>query len=378
MDGFIPNINQIIITLLSRKVDNSSLKYCQLHYKYQVIPIKLERMTTNLPLISIIIPIYNSFIHLDNCINSIRNQSYHNIEIILIDDGSIDNSLNICYKHKELDSRIIVFHQRNKGISEARNKGLEIANGNYIAFCDNDDILHPQMIELLYKAISEKKSEIAMCMVNCNKTNNNIYNFEYIGNIDIEYFSAKRLLRGIFGSSSDPLFQPCNCIWNKLYSKEIINNCRFEDKGYEDTYFANLIYCNLTKDCAFIKHPLYFWIQHSNSKSHYCKFDLRNYLGLYTHLKNYEHIKSKRILSEIQGLCLTRLYKTLLQGKYYSKNTPYQNKVKKTVLYIHKKVKKDFFSCTYISLKSKIIIIIFLHINSLYSLYLKKLNRIKE
>ena len=336
-------------------------------------------MNTNLPLISIIVPIYNSVIYLDNCINSIRNQSYHNIEIILIDDGSIDNSLNACFKHKESDNRILVFHQKNRGISATRNKGLEIANGDYIAFCDNDDILHPQMIELLYKAISENKSEIAMCMVDCNKTNNNISNFTiYNQNICLEYLPAESLLRGIFGSSSNPLFQPCNCVWNKLYSKKIIRNLKFEDKGYEDTFFANRVYCNLTKDCVYIKHPLYFWIQHSKSKSHYCKFDLRNYLGLYTHLKNYEYIKSKEKLSKVQGICLSRLYKTLLQGKYYSKNSIWEKKVKRTVNYIHKKIRRDFFSCEYIPIKSKIILTLFLHFSFLYSLYLNKLNNIKE
>lgn len=336
-------------------------------------------MKTNYPLISIIVPIYNSVIFLDNCINSIINQSYHNIEIILIDDGSTDNSLNICYNYKNLDSRIRIFHQKNRGISAARNKGLEMANGEYIAFCDNDDILHPQMIELLYKTIITTNSDLAMCMVDCSKTTNDIKDFHiYDNNINIEYLSSKQLLRGIYGSSSNPLFQPCNSIWNKLYSRKLISNFRFEDNGYEDTFYTNKIYCNLTTDCAILNIPLYFWIQHSSSKSHYCKFDLRNYLGLFTHLKNYESIKPKIDLSEIQGLCLSRLYKTLLQGKYYSQNTPWHKKVKRVVKYIHNKIKLDFYSSKNIPFKFKFTIFLFIHFDFLYSLYLNKFNNIKE
>lgn len=99
--------------------------------------------------VSIIVPIFNVENYLDDCIKSIINQSYHNIEIILINDGSKDNSYNICKKYKSLDSRIILINQNNHGLSFSRNKGLEISTGDYILFVDSDDTLNTELIENL-------------------------------------------------------------------------------------------------------------------------------------------------------------------------------------------------------------------------------------
>lgn len=102
--------------------------------------------------ISIVVPVYNMSRYLDKCISSIRNQSYTNLEIILIDDGSIDGSSKIVDKHASFDSRIIAIHEENQGESRARNVGLEQTTGDYIAFVDCDDWIEPDIYETLLSA----------------------------------------------------------------------------------------------------------------------------------------------------------------------------------------------------------------------------------
>ena len=178
----------------------------------------------NKPLISIIVPIYNAELHLSQCLKSITGQTYHNLEIILINDGSTDNSGNICNEFATIDKRIIVLHKENGGISSARNKGLDIAKGEYIAFSDDDDILHTNMIELLYNNLIHSNADIAMC------NTLSIHPHKNIPPIDIQQYntqllSSKELLHIVFKSSTDdPMHINSNCIWNKLYKKNYINN----------------------------------------------------------------------------------------------------------------------------------------------------------
>ena len=113
-------------------------------------------------MISIIVTVYNIEQHLPICIESIFNQTYKDLEIILVDDGSTDNSGKLCDKYTKEDTRCIVIHQSNKGVSEARNTGLNHATGEYISFIDGDDYLHPQMFEILYEALQKGDYDFSM------------------------------------------------------------------------------------------------------------------------------------------------------------------------------------------------------------------------
>ena len=102
------------------------------------------------PLISIIIPVYKVEQYLKECIDSIINQTYMNLEIVIVDDGSPDNCPLICDQYAALDKRIKVIHKKNGGLSDARNAGLNIITGDYVTFVDSDDVIHPEMINILY------------------------------------------------------------------------------------------------------------------------------------------------------------------------------------------------------------------------------------
>lgn len=320
-------------------------------------------------LISIIVPVYNAEIYLATCIESILQQTYTNLEILLIDDGSTDASARICDNYAVCDKRIKVFHKDNQGIASARNIGLFHARGTYIAFCD-DDYMHPNMLEYLYKAMIDYKVDIAMCQVFAT------YKQPSSFHSDIQLFPCSKaikrneeLLYNLFNSSSDSMFINCNCVWNKLYSKKVISNVWFKDNGYEDSAFSCEIYCKI-KDCVFIEYPLYGWVQHASSKSHYSRFDKRNYLGLYTHYKNLLLLERNGISNKIQDCCLYRIYKTLLQGKYYSHGTLWEKKTNRVVRYINKMLSKRFYTSKTISMKHKVAICLFFHFPALYSLFL--------
>lgn len=113
--------------------------------------------------VSIIIPVYNTAQFLADCIESVRTQTYPNLEILLIDDGSTDNSSAICDAFAKEDSRIVVIHKQNTGVSDTRNCGITRATGKYIAFVDSDDIISPGMIEHLLECLEDTHAEIAMC-----------------------------------------------------------------------------------------------------------------------------------------------------------------------------------------------------------------------
>lgn len=115
-------------------------------------------------MVSVVIPIYNVEAYLDACVNSVINQSYQNIEIILVDDGSTDSSPQMCDSYAKKDSRIKVIHQPNAGLSMARNAGMACAIGSYIYFLDSDDYIAPNTIQILYEAIEKEKAILCSLM----------------------------------------------------------------------------------------------------------------------------------------------------------------------------------------------------------------------
>lgn len=113
--------------------------------------------------ISVIVPVYNVGEYLRQCVDSILSQTYSNLEIIAVNDGSTDGSGAILDEYREKDIRLIAIHQENQGVSAARNKGLDVATGDYIAFVDADDYIHPEMYEKLVKALEDNQADISFC-----------------------------------------------------------------------------------------------------------------------------------------------------------------------------------------------------------------------
>lgn len=117
------------------------------------------------PLVSIIIPAYNAYLHIDNCIHSIVNQTYNDLEIIIINDGSTDKTLDLLNKWRVLDKRIKVLNQENSGVSNSRNIGIKISTGDYLAFVDSDDTISKYYIEFLIKSKLENSCDLSICRI---------------------------------------------------------------------------------------------------------------------------------------------------------------------------------------------------------------------
>ena len=197
-------------------------------------------------MISVIVPIYNVEEYLPACIESILNQTYRDLEILLIDDGSTDNSGKICDEYAEKDKRCIVIHQQNKGLSGARNTGLDNAKGEYISFIDGDDYIHPQMLEILYEALLKGDYDFSMALYK------EVYAKEQIQLISSYSFNEicrDQLMYGLYNSSNkNNTYREMNfhAVWNKLYRRELINNTYFTSLSAEDTVFNTSIYLNNT------------------------------------------------------------------------------------------------------------------------------------
>lgn len=173
-------------------------------------------------LVSIIVPIYNVEKYLEKCIESIIKQSYKNLEIILVNDGSTDKSKEICNRYKNQDKRILLINKKNNGVSAARNAGLDIAKGKYIAFVDSDDYLESHMIESMLRNINTTCCDMAICGYNIifedgkNKVsdNNNITTI----------LKSKEVIELIFRTNKINGF-----LWNKIFKREILEKFRLDE-----------------------------------------------------------------------------------------------------------------------------------------------------
>ena len=173
--------------------------------------------------VSIIVPIYNVEKYIRKCIESIIAQTYTNIEIILLDDGSPDNSGKICDEYKEKDNRIIVVHKNNTGVSSTRNEGLKIASGEYITFIDADDYIETDMIEILYKALKEYEAEISIC-----GTNDLNENYDLVKRSKCKQIIEMNNKDALKELLNEKVFT-CVC-WGKLYRKYLFENIKFNEK----------------------------------------------------------------------------------------------------------------------------------------------------
>lgn len=193
------------------------------------------------PLISVIVPIYNSDKYLDECIRSIRKQSYSNLEIILVNDGSTDRSLEICMSHKENDGRIKIINQRNQGVCSARNRGLKIAKGDYVAFVDSDDFIDNKMYEILLKDIRKFNADISRCRAYIYERDGKIRNARKTQE-NILYSTPKEIMEAyIEGKVSIG-------VWDKLFKRDVLNGIEFkEDIFNEDAVFVWDVCQNISK-----------------------------------------------------------------------------------------------------------------------------------
>lgn len=211
-------------------------------------------------LISVIVPIYNVEKYLEKCVNSILKQTYANLEIILVDDGSTDRCSEICNKLEKSDDRIKVVHQQNGGLSKARNVGIDMARGSYLVFVDSDDTIDDQLIEKLYNCLKKHNCKMAACgrkyvfedgktLCKVSEGIDTLYNFEDA----IKEMNTFRL----FDMSA----------WAKIYAKELFSTIRFPEGKLSEDFFVMYRLIDLAHTVGYISDPLYNYLQRTSSIS---------------------------------------------------------------------------------------------------------------
>lgn len=213
-------------------------------------------------LISIIVPVYNVEQYLDRCIRSIVNQTYHNLEIILIDDGSSDGCPQICDAWADRDERVKVIHKQNAGPGPARNSGMKIATGEYWMYVDSDDYIAPNAVQVLLDRVLQDNSEMAI---------GRIVNIDEDGVIDNSACSWMKntvmTKEDVFERASEEYYIPVNAC-EKLYKKELFNNVLFPELrcGEDFWVFAEIIdKCN---KISIVEEDIYFYFQRNDSAMH--------------------------------------------------------------------------------------------------------------
>lgn len=250
------------------------------------------------PLVSIIVPVYNSAKYLSGCVDSMLAQTYKNIELILVDDGSKDDSGKICDSYASKDSRVKVIHQQNGGISRAQNAGLDAASGEFIAFADNDDILDCQNIEILLNAILQsgasmskakwqqfglssleqikKEAGLGARGLSAEKSQatarlENMPQIKIVKNplkaYQTVFCKIFRIIGNKLGKNSETrYFNEAN--WCRLYKREVWEGVRFpEGKFAQDTAMASVLYSRMNY-VAHVDEVLYYWLQRADSVTH--------------------------------------------------------------------------------------------------------------
>lgn len=247
-------------------------------------------------LISIIVPVFNTSKYLPHCLDSILHQTYKNIEVIIVDDGSTDDSLKIIKKYAKENSNIRYFTQKNCGQATARNKGVKFANGDYIMFVDSDDYVSDEFCQVAYESICSYNTEIALFDICTISSNNARYGITF--NLKEGFLSKEDALSTTIYSSFP---------FNKIYKKKLFENIEYPaNKKYEDL-FTTYKLINTANSISYVKKALYYYVQRDDSTVHqFTTQNMTDYFNANQQLfsffaKNYPRLEKKMINSVLQG-----------------------------------------------------------------------------
>lgn len=278
------------------------------------------------PLISIVVPIYNVEIHLSFCLESIKAQTYKNLQVILINDGSLDNSESICKIYCNKDSRFEYYSKSHEGLGKARNFGIQLVKGDYTMFLDSDDAIHPSQIEILYNLLIENpECSFSKAMYTRFMDETDI-NFEETENIHSQIISNKEAISRMLTANGGEMVLSTQACWNKLYRTTSIKPYKFHKLAPgEDIFFNSHYYPSIS---SFVE---------TDAKLYYYRFNptsITSTPNLNFNLINaaricdiYESIKNTDINLRDEALqCIVR---KILNVRYFIKNSLEEEQIRK-------------------------------------------------
>ena len=259
-------------------------------------------------LVSIILPVYNIENYLSRCLGSIAVQTYPKIEIILVDDGSTDNSSILCDKFVEKDCRAKVIHQENSGLWAARNTGQKAANGEFIMFIDGDDYLHKDMVRIMFDALQDSQYDLAL--VSYKETKRKDEDVESEMTYNSVKMTQKELMENLL--SGDPLG---GAVWNKMYRKSLIKDIYAQNYPRVQDMDFNLRVFMKVKCAVWIQSELYYWVRHTGSLSKSSDYlSLRCWCWVNSMYNNYINLPES--CKQYGGMILKRLYRKMVFLKH--------------------------------------------------------------
>lgn len=313
-------------------------------------------------MISVIVIIYNEEDYVSHCIESILQQTYTDLQVLLIDDGSTDRSGKICDEYVAKDNRCRAIHQENKGIARARNVGLKHVAGEYVMFVDGDDYIHPRFCEILHNAIVLFGCPLAIA--DAKRVVPAVSDIELFDDMPCqpEVLSQDELMQRLFtvaGYRHTDIM-----VWGRLYKRELLNDVFFKNTVGEDIEYNSRI---LTKasNAVFFDVPLYYWVQRPSSISK-SPFSRRNIDELNVWKICMDNLPIHEI--RYRGYALQRLYKNILNIRH---NTPKALKsyANETIALLVNKTHVEFKQNRQISFSFKIAVLLMYYMPMLYSLF---------
>lgn len=321
-------------------------------------------------LVSVIVPVYNVEEYLPRGLDSIAAQTYRDIEVILVDDGSTDTSGSICDDYCLKDSRFRVIHQENKWLAEARNTGIAAATGSFLMFVDSDDAIHPRMIERMLKVLRESGADFVMCGHRHVSPPSFSPFEEFDDEIRFEAIESKEFARRLLLEMG--VDSPYGLSWNKLIPRELAGGMRFDDiYANEDVSYSLRLALRCAK-VALVEDRLYDYTKRDTSIMHAPDaLDKWRYNHTIMRARCLDYIPESE--TELRGCSLSKMYRRILSSRSSLKETKFEAEYNKLVDEIVAKTRKEFFGHPGISLREKIVFRLFWPLPSVARLFMRLL-----
>ena len=318
-------------------------------------------------MISVIVPVYNIEKYVKPCLDSILASSYQNYELILVDDGSTDNSGAICDDYSQKYERIRVLHKSNGGLSDARNAGLQVATGEYVLFIDGDDIIHPSMIQVLFDAIKSNDYDISMVYGAkvCEEEYQGLMNRVVDENTPMFEVTQEDFHKRLFDISSIQY----QVAWNKLYKKSLISGMSFIDVISEDIEWNNRVCLRLHKAIV-VEAELYFYLQRAGSIMH-SSISRKSIGRINTFMFCLKSIPNN--LPAYRASCMTTMYSVMFLIRYNVRNTEFSQLANHYCRDVYKQTKSELINSDYIGWSKKLRMLCNYHLPSVYKVFMDKI-----
>ena len=320
-------------------------------------------------MISVIVPIYKVENYLAACVDSILNSTYKDLEVILIDDGSPDGCPAICDRYAARDSRVQVIHQPNQGVSAARNAGLMAAKGEYIAFADADDMIHPLMLETLLRFIN--RGDYDFSMVYGVMVQDKGIGYNYVDDAAPISLSSSLVI------NRDEYIQRLadvtldsyqyHVIWNKLYKRDFVVGHKFNKVPFEDVDWLNRVSHKLTKGIL-VEAEMYYYVQRTESTMHATNLLTMKINRINSYYKCLNETPVEEPAS--RAVMLMALYAAIFEGRRYTRGTALEKEVETLASQVYQETKHEL-NHSRMSRVRKLLILIYYRHPCIYNFLIK-------